>query len=32
MNDITYDLIGQLMQKMTVQDWINLYENQYIKK
>lgn len=26
MNDIPYDLIGELMQKMTVQDWIDLYE------
>lgn len=25
MDDIPYDLIGELMQKMTVQDWINIY-------
>lgn len=25
-DDIPYDLIAQLMQKMSVQDWINIYE------
>ena len=30
-NDIPYDLIGEVMTKMTVQDWIGLYETQ-IKK
>jgi len=27
MNDIPYDLIGELVSKMTVGDWIELYEN-----
>jgi len=26
MEEIPYQLIGELMRKMTVQDWINLYE------
>ncbi len=26
MDDIPYDLIGELMAKMTVDDWIGLYE------
>lgn len=26
MNDIPYELIGQLVTKMSVQDWISLYE------
>lgn len=26
---IPYDLIGQLMQKMTVEDWVNLYESAF---
>lgn len=26
---IPFDLIGQLMQKMTVEDWINLYESAF---
>lgn len=26
MDDIPFDLIGQLMQKMTTDDWVNLYE------
>ncbi|MCZ8090349.1 MAG: DUF1801 domain-containing protein [Flavobacterium sp.] len=26
-NDIPLDLLGQLVTKMTVQDWISLYEN-----
>jgi hypothetical protein len=30
-NDIPYDLIAQLAQKMTVKDWINLYEIKYRK-
>ncbi len=29
--DIPYDLIGQLMQKISVQDWIAMYEAQYKK-
>ncbi len=31
MDDIPYDLIGELMTKMTVKDWIELYEKN-IKK
>lgn len=26
LDDIPYDLIAQLMQKMSVQDWIDIYE------
>jgi uncharacterized protein YdhG (YjbR/CyaY superfamily) len=26
MEDIPYDLIGELMRKITVQDWVDLYE------
>ena len=26
LNEIPYELIGELMTKMTVQDWINIYE------
>jgi hypothetical protein len=25
-SDIPYQLIGQLMQKMSVKDWVNIYE------
>ena len=32
MNDIPFDLIAQLMQKMTVQNWVDSYENIFIKK
>lgn len=28
---ITYELIGELMQKMSVEDWIELYEKKYKK-
>jgi hypothetical protein len=28
---IPFDLIGELMQKMTVQEWIDLYERLYKK-
>lgn len=31
MEDITYELIGEVMQKMTVQDWIKLYESNFKK-
>lgn len=31
MEDITYDLIGDLASKMTVQDWISMYENNFKK-
>ena len=30
-DQIPFDLIGELMQKMTVEDWINLYESQLKK-
>lgn len=32
MEEIPYELIGQLMSKMTVQDWINKYESLYNPK
>ena len=31
MNDIPYQLIGELMTKMSVKDWIQLYETNYKK-
>lgn len=31
MDDIPYDLIGELMAKMSVKDWIKLYEKQLKK-
>jgi Domain of unknown function (DU1801) len=31
MNDIPFDLIGTLMQKMSVKDWIKLYEKELMK-
>jgi hypothetical protein len=31
-SDIPFELIGQLMQKISVQDWINIYEKNYKKK
>lgn len=31
MENIPYDLIGELMQKMTVQDWIDIYESHWKK-
>jgi hypothetical protein len=27
MDDIPYDLIGELVAKISVQDWISMYEN-----
>ena len=27
MDDIPYQLLGELMQKMTVQDWVSIYES-----
>jgi hypothetical protein len=30
-DSIPYDLIGQLVSKMTVQQWIDVYENAFIK-
>lgn len=32
MEDIPYDLIGELCSKITVQDWIDLYESAFQKK
>ncbi|MDC6387586.1 DUF1801 domain-containing protein [Maribacter sp. PR1] len=32
MDDIPYDLIGELCSKITVQDWINLYEKKTKKR
>lgn len=32
MEDIPYDLIGELCSKLTVQDWIDLYESAFQKK
>jgi uncharacterized protein YdhG (YjbR/CyaY superfamily) len=32
MDDIPVDLIGELMTKMSVQEWIATYENAFIKK
>lgn len=31
MSDIPYELIGQLVTKMTVQDWVSLYEEKFKK-
>ncbi len=31
MNDIPYQLIGELMKKISVKDWISLYEKNYLK-
>ncbi|MBI9012240.1 MAG: DUF1801 domain-containing protein [Clostridiales bacterium] len=31
MDDIPYDLIGELVSKMTVGDWINLYEKSHVR-
>jgi hypothetical protein len=30
--NIPFDLIGELMQKITVKEWIEGYENAFIKK
>lgn len=32
MNDIPYELLGELATKMTVQDWITTYEVAFLKK
>ena len=29
MDDIPYNLIGELMQKMSVEDWVGIYESNY---
>jgi len=31
MNDIPIDLIGELMTKLSVQDWISMYETAFVK-
>jgi len=31
LTEIPYDLIGELMRKMSVKDWINMYESNYKK-
>src|SRR5690606_26234746 len=31
-NDIPYELLGELVTKMSVQDWISIYEENYKKK
>ncbi|MCC6551116.1 MAG: DUF1801 domain-containing protein [Ignavibacteriaceae bacterium] len=31
-NDIPYKLIGELMKKMSVKDWVTMYEKNYKKK
>lgn len=31
MNDIPFKLIGELMKKISVKDWIRLYEKNYVK-
>jgi hypothetical protein len=31
MEDIPYDLIAELVTKMTVEDWISFYEKNYKK-
>ncbi|MBV6511322.1 MAG: hypothetical protein FMNOHCHN_00802 [Ignavibacteriaceae bacterium] len=32
MDDIPYKLIGELMKKMSVKDWVTMYEKNYKKK
>ena len=32
MNEIPFELIGELVKKMTVADWVNQYESLYKKK
>lgn len=32
MNDIPFELIGELASKMTTEDWINKYESAFVKK
>lgn len=31
-SEISFELIGELFQKMTVQNWIDLYEQSFVKK
>lgn len=32
LDQIPYDLMGELMQKMTVEDWVGIYEDTFRKK
>lgn len=32
MEDIPYQLIGELASKMTVKDWVSMYESAFVKK
>jgi uncharacterized protein YdhG (YjbR/CyaY superfamily) len=32
LNDVPYELLGELVTKMSVQDWISIYEKNYKKK
>jgi len=32
MDDIPFDLIWELVTKMSVKDWVELYENRYLRK
>jgi uncharacterized protein YdhG (YjbR/CyaY superfamily) len=32
MNDIPYDLVGELVTKMNVEDWIKMYEEAFVNK
>ncbi len=32
MDDIPYELIGELVSKMTPQEWVVIYENAFVKK
>lgn len=31
-DEIPYELIGELVSKMTVQEWVSIYKNTYLKK
>ena len=31
MDNIPFELIGDLMQKMTIEDWIEKYESAFVK-
>lgn len=32
MDDIPYKLIGELMKKMSAKEWIEMYENNFVRK
>ncbi len=32
MNDIPYDLVGELITKLNVEDWIKMYEDAFVNK